>query len=393
MRVLLVQPEYNVPRGYAETPSVALLILGTLARDRGHTVRLAHLDVDREPFERLLRSFSPDVVGITVNTFQVRSARLVAQEVKRAYPNTRVVVGGPHAGAWDGLADDVVVGEGENRWLQLLGEREVVRDINDVPEPDYSLVDLDRFSGVSPVGARPSVAVMASRGCPFECAFCNTPVFWGRKVRFRSPELVVREIDHLWRRHGVREVFFQDDTFNANHAWALEIFGRIVEEGLDKMMRFKITSRVNEKLVTMEFLDAARRAGVWNVFYGVESGSQAMLDRMRKGIRVDEIRRAIRMTHEAGIETQCGFIVGMPGESRETLRETGDLIREVRPTRVCWGFATPFPFTDLDREVTAKGHKLALDYGEYEYNRLMVRTDSLDFDELAAFRGFRLEGS
>jgi len=386
--VLLVQPEYNFPRGYAETPSVALLILGTLARQRGHEVRIVHLDVAWGGIDKQLGRFRPDVVGITVNTLQVRSARLIAKVARRGGSGARVVVGGPHAGLWDGEADDVVVGEGENRWLEILGERPSIGHIDDVPEPDYSLVNLSKFCGVFPTRLRPSVAIMASRGCPFDCTFCNTPVFWGKKVRYRSPERVVAEIENLYRRHGVREVFFQDDTFNLNHAWATAIFEGLIQRGLNEKMSFKITSRVNEKLVTAEFLGMAREAGVWNIFYGVESGSQMMLDRMKKGVTVDEIRRAIRMTHEAGIETQCSFIVGMPGETRETLKETGELIRELRAERPNWGFATPFPFTEFDKEVTAKGHKLGLDYGQYDYNRLMVRTDALSFEELAAFRGF-----
>jgi radical SAM superfamily enzyme YgiQ (UPF0313 family) len=388
MRVLLVQPEYNFPRGYAETPSVALLILGTLARQKGHEVWLVHLDVDCGSARDVLREFAPDILGITVNTLQVRSARLMAREARRMGNGVRVVVGGPHAGFWDGEADDVVVGEGENRWLEILGERPSIGDIDDVPEPDYSLVDLSKFCGVFPAKARPSVAIMASRGCPFDCTFCNTPVFWGKRVRYRSPERVVAEIESLHVKHGVMEVFFQDDTFNLNHEWAGDIFRGLIRRGLNERMAFKITSRVNEKLVTREFLDLARRAGVWNIFFGVESGSQAMLDRMRKGVTVEEIKRAVRMTQEAGIEVQCSFIVGLPGETRETLRETGELIRELGAERANWGFATPFPATEFNAEVTAKGHKLPLDYGQYDYNRLMVRTDALTFDELASFRGF-----
>ena len=132
----------------------------------------------------------------------------------------------------------------------------------------------------------------------------------------------------------------------------------------------------------------ARRAGVWSIFYGVESGCQAMLDRMKKGVTVEEVKRAVRMTHEAGMSTQCSYIVGMPGETWETLGETKGLINELKSARPNWGFATPFPLTEFDREVTARGYKLRLDYGQYDYNRLMVRTDELSFEELAGFRGF-----
>ena len=392
MKVLLVQPEYNYTRGYAETPSVALLILGTLARERGHEVKILHLEVDRVAIGEEIERFAPDVLGITVNTFQVRSARLIAKEARRVSKNVKVIVGGPHAGSWDGEADDVVVGEGESRWLDVLGEKAKFDSLDDIPIPDYGLVDLEKFCGVAPVRVGPSVAVMASRGCSFGCTFCNTPVFWGRKVRYRSPGHVLREIEALHYKHGVNEVFFQDDTFNLNHEWAKQVFEGIIEKGLNKAMSFKITSRANERLVTMEFLDLARRAGVWNIFYGVESGSQAMLDRMKKGVTVDEIKRAVRMTHEAGIETQCSFIVGLPGETWDTLRETGELINETKPTRWNWGYATPFPGTEFDAEVTARGHKVIIDFGEYAYNRLMARTDALSLNDLRGFAGLKEQG-
>ena len=392
MRILLVQPEYNYPRGYVETPSVALLLLGTLARERGHKVKILHLEVDKVAIGEEIESYGPDVLGITVNTFQVRSARLIAQEARRVSKNIKVIVGGPHAGYWDGEADDVVVGEGESRWLDILGEKASFDTLDDIPIPAYSLVSLSKFCGVAPVRTGPSVAIMASRGCSFGCTFCNTPVFWGRKVRYRSPDHVLSEIERLRYNHGVKEVFFQDDTFNLNHEWAKQVFEGIIKKRLNKSMGFKITSRANERLVTTEFLDLARRAGVWNIFYGVESGSPVMLDRMKKGVTVAEIKRAIRMTHEAGIETQCSFIVGLPGETWDTLRETVELIAEIKPTRWGWGYATPFPGTEFDAEVTANGHKAVIDFGEYAYNKLMARTDALSFEDLSRFEGLKEQG-
>ena len=391
MKILLVQPECNYPRGSLETPSRALLILGTLAQEVGHEVKVQHLEVDGGDVLTTVNTWKPDILGITVNTLQVRSAREVARRVRALSKEIIIVIGGPHAGAWDGEADHVVIGEGENQWLEILGSLKRVDKIDDVPLPNYDLVSLGKFPGVDPVGALPSMAIMASRGCPFNCTFCNTPVFWGKKVRYRSPELVVMEINHLHVKYGVREVFFQDDTFNLNHPWAMKVFEFIIDLGLHKKMVFKITSRVNEKLVTKEFLDMAKRAGVWNIFYGVESGSQVMLDRMKKGVTVEEIKRAVSMTHEAGIETQCSFIVGLPGETRETLRETEALINEIKPFRFGWVFACPFPFTELDKEVSGNGHKLDIDYGDYAYGKLMMRTDALSFEDLGSFRGFNLK--
>ncbi len=385
MRILLVQPEFNVGKRLPETPSRALLILGTLAKQRGHDVKIVHLDI--EPIDW---SWKPEIVGITTNTFQVKSARSVARIAKNR--NAKVIIGGPHAIAWgdDLKVDKVVVGEGENEWLSFIGAEPSIKDINDIPMPDYSLVNMDKFSGVEPVGATPSMAIMASRGCPFQCTFCNTPLFWGRKVRYTRPQSVVAEIEHLHKQYGVNEIFFQDDTFNVNHEWAFEIFDSIIAKGLGNEMLFKIACRVNEKMLTKEFLTKARKAGVWNIFFGIESGSTYMLDRMRKGITVAEIKRAIALTKEVGIRSQCSFIVGLPGESLKTLADTDALIHEIKPSWYGWCYACPFPGTEMQKEVAdlLDGR----DYSEYCYGDVYFRTDLLTKEELKSFGGFSYVG-
>jgi anaerobic magnesium-protoporphyrin IX monomethyl ester cyclase len=385
MKILLVQPSFNAGKRLPETPSRALLILGTIAKKKGHEVKIVHLDI-----EDIDWSWKPELVGITVNTFQVGSARTVARLAKNH--NAKVVIGGPHAMAWDknhdGNVDRIIVGEGENEWLEMLGEKPDILSIDDIPQIDYNLVDLNKFYGVEPVGASPSLAVMASRGCPFQCTFCNTPLFWGKNVRYRKTQEVVDEVEVLHTDWKVNEIFFQDDTFNLNHEWAFEIFDEIIRRGLADEMLFKICCRVNEKLLTQEFLDKAKKAGVWNIFYGIESGSQYMLDRMKKGITVPEIRRAIKMTKDTGIRAQCSFIIGMPGESLRTIEETDVLIRDIKPSWYGYCYACPFPGTELDREVTEKSYKRNIDYSEYCYGDVYCRTDMLTYEEIGSFKGF-----
>ncbi len=388
MKILLVAPQLNSGRFLPETPSRALLILGMLTQERGHDVRIRHIDlIGYDGFTAELQDCKPDIVALTCNTFQVTSARILAAEAKK-YGAT-VILGGPHAVAWDGNSvDHKVIGEGENAWLELIGETPDIQSIDDIPIPDYGLVDLERFCGIAPIAALPAMAIMASRGCPFQCTFCNTPVFWGNKVRYRNPQLVVDEVELLHKRYGINEIFFQDDTFNLNHEWAAQIFEELIRRGLSNEMLFKLDCRVNEKLITKAFLDLAYRAGVWNIFYGIESGSQEMLDRMKKGITVAEIKRAVRMTHEAHIKTQCSFIVGLPGETLKTLQETDALLNEIRPTRYGWCFFCPFPGTEATKEAIAQGHLKPVDYADYGYGKVMTRTEALTIEDFEAFKGF-----
>jgi len=389
MKIQLVQPSFNTGRRLPETPSRALLILGTLAKLRGHEVRITHLDI-----EKIDWTWLPDVVGITSNTFQIKEARDIVRIAKAT--SAKVIVGGPHAIAWnpeiDGEVDKVVVGEGENDWLKFIGEKPDIKNIDDIPMPDYSLVDLDRFSGVEPIGAVPSMAIMASRGCPFHCTFCNTPIFWGKKVRYRDPMMVVNEVEFLHDEYGVAEIFFQDDTFNLNHEWAFTIFNEIIRRGLDREMVFKIDCRVNKKLLTREFLELAKKAGVWNIFFGIESGSQFMLDKMKKEVTVTEIKRAIALTNEIGIRSQASFIVGLPGESLATLQASDALLKETKPSWYGWCYFCPFPGTDATKEAIDNGHVRNFDYSTYCYGDVFARTDMLDYKELQAFRGFSYRG-
>ncbi len=387
MRIMLVQPSFNTGKRLPETPSRALLILGTLAKLKGHEVKIVHQDIEELPWD-----WKPEIVGITVNTFQVKEARNIAKKAKNR--NARVIIGGPHAFVWDkkvdGNVDQIVVGEGENEWLAFIGAGSVIQTIDDIPAPDYSLVDMDKFSGVEPVGAMPSMAIMASRGCPFSCTFCNTPVFWGKKVRYRNPQSVVDEVEFLHKRYGINEIFFQDDTMNLDHEWGTAIFNDIIRRGLNNEMLFKIDCRVNEKLLSREFLELAKRAGVWNIFYGIESGSQLMLDRMKKGITIAEVKRAIALTKEVGINSQCSFVVGLPGESLKTLNDTQTLLQETKPSWFGWCYFCPFPGTEATKEVTEHKYIRQVDYADYCYGNVYCRTEYLDYKELESFRGFRL---
>ena len=392
MNILLVKPQNNYPTFFDEAPSLALLTLGTLAENEGHIVKILHMGTDKIPIEKALIKYRPDILGITCNTFQVRSAKEIAEAGRKWSKDLLIVVGGPHAIAYDGVYNKIIVGEGENKWLEILGAKTRIEDIDDIPQLHYNLVDLDKFPGISPVGAVPSMSMMASRGCPFKCSFCNTPIFWGKKVKYRDPKLVVDEIDFLHQQYKVKEIFFQDDTFNLNDEWAEAIFNYIIEYELNQEMIFKICCRVNEKLFTQRFLDKAKEAGVWNIFFGVESGSQEMLDRMHKGITLDEVRRAIKMTHEAHIRSQCSFIIGMPGETRDTIQETLDFVKETNPSSAGYCFACPFPQTELNGVVTHLGHKLDVPYEKFGYGIILCRTEKLNFQDLAAYKELALGG-
>lgn len=413
-KVLLINPMENFPKPFEMYPSGALILLGTLLIERGHDVKVIHMVADGVglfELSNILSSFKPDVVGITMNTFQTKSVKEISELIKDVSGDILVVVGGPHPSAlklkiFDDFphVDIAVIGEGEFTFLEIVESedfenirgichkgkmnesRPLAGNLDHIPLPNLDLVDINKFVGVEPVGARPTMFIMASRGCPFQCTFCNKSV-WGNKVRFRKPESIIEEIKWLHERYGVREIFFQDDTFNLSRKWAEKVLNFIIDNGLNRGTIYKTPFRANEKLVDKELLQLAKDAGFWLIFYGVENGNQQMLDRMKKGLTVEEIKRAFELTHKVGLKTIGSFIIGLPGESKKTIEDTANLWKEINPSWAGYSFAIPFPETEFHKIVTKKGHLLISDYDKYSLDRCVVRTDDLTKEELEYYRG------
>ena len=420
MRVLLVCPQENIPRSGEGYPSGALLLLGSTLRARGHDVAVVQMitdAVDPAGVAARVRAFNPDVVGVTMNTYQTRSAREVFQAVKRVSREVLVVTGGPHPSAL-GMetfrdfqdVDVVVVGEGEVTFTDIVEggtlakipgiclpggptpPRPVRQDLDALPLPDLELIGgregLSRYGGPYPRGPQPSMFMMASRGCFGRCKFCNTPVFWGRRVRTRSPASIIAEIEWLHSRFGVREIYFQDDTFNANLRWAESVLNAIVARGLNRDISYRLCFRVNERLITAELIALARRANVRIIFFGTESGNQGMLTAMGKDVRIEEIERAFRLAREAGIRTVTSFLIGNAGESGQTVRDSIALAKRLKAYAVGFSMAIPFPGTALREEARARGHLLEEGYDGYGAESCLLRTEALEPVEMARLQRY-----
>jgi len=398
-KVLLVSPEYNFPSSGGMYPNGGLLSIGTLLQSRGCEVQIIHMVPDKYDIAALevaIRGFRPDLVGISVMTFQTKSAKAVARAVKSVDWEIPVVVGGPHVSAVTNNAlkeirnaDFAFYGEAEQAMVDFVegrnvetGRHSAVEDLDSLPFPDLSLINLDNYTSPAPPGPRPSMSMMATRGCPFRCNFCSRAVF-GNTVRRMSPERVVEEVEYLHKRWGIQEIFIMDDTFNLKRDWAVEVFELLIKKGLDKL-RYKAPFRANEKLVDAALLKLAKRAGVWLIFYGVESGNQEMLSRMNKGLELGEIRRAFALTHKAGIKTTASFIVGYPGETPETIRQSQEFAVELRPFWIGFSRLTPFPGTKVCTDVKQAGHLLETDYDLYRPDKVLARTEAMTAEEIEA---------
>ena len=386
-------------------PSGALLLIGTMCKEAGHVVKIYDGAVAKLDLLTVLSQFNPDIVGITVNTFQTKHATKYLDIIKSHDKSILTVIGGPHPSgiglkSWYDFpsADIAVMGEGEFTFLDIVndkphedilgicyaGERNQDRPpidvLSHIPLTDLSLVDMSKYSGTSNDNEK-SMFIMASRGCPFQCSYCNKSVF-GSKVRFRDPEDIIKEIKWLNTAYGINHIFFQDDTFNLKRAWINEILNLIIKNRLNETISYMAPFRVNTNLVDNELLTLAKKANFKTIFYGVESGNQEMLNRMHKGTKINEIKRAFRLTHAVGINTIAAFIIGLPGESSATIKDTLELWKTIKPTYSGFTLATPFPNTMFEDEIKQSGHLLNSNYNEYRCGGGYVRTGELTRHEL-----------
>jgi len=398
-KVLFVSSRENTNMDNDSYPRLGILLMGTLLKNLGHEVRIVHSisdKVDVFKFRDLLKEYQPNIVGFTLTTFQVKWTKVLTEEVKRWNKSCKVVIGGPHPSAVKeeifkdfSFIDYSVIGEGEplikfllegNVKGGIIDRKEVVEDLDSLPFPDLSLVDVFNFAGPYPIGKLPSIQIMGSRGCPQNCTFCFK-YSYSRKVRYHSVNYVLELIEY-YKKLGIKEIGFLDDTLNLNQNWLRSLLEGIRRRGLNKGIIYRGAFRTDEKLVSLDLLKDMKRSGFWLLFYGVESGSQKILDNMNKQVRVEDTRRAFELTHRVGIKTVAPFMIGIPGETRDTIKESIEFSKKLKAFSVGFTRAQPLPGTVFRDQVVKAGYILNRDYSDYSFTQTNVRTDKLSFEEL-----------
>ena len=232
--------------------------------------------------------------------------------------------------------------------IVINSDRPFIRNLDDLPLPRHDLLPLDRYR--APLVRGPYSFVVTSRGCPAGCRFCIKHVSYGQSVRFRSPENVMEEL-RLLDRLGVHSVNMYADLFTVSREQVMGLCQLILEEGL--RVRWTCNSRVD--FADEEMLQMMGRAGCWMIAWGVESGSEEVLRRAHKGIALDQVERALRWARAAGIKNWGYFIIGLPGETEETIRQTIDFAKRLPLDLALFHIAAPHPGTPFFFEVVEKG--------------------------------------
>ncbi|NOR15158.1 MAG: radical SAM protein [Candidatus Aminicenantes bacterium] len=373
MKVQLFVP----PGGYfaerwtkgSSMPPLGLLYIGAVLEQAGHKVEIVPADLLQLSWKQIqskIKEFRPDIVGVTSTTEnRFQSFRLI-KKAKQADPSVLTIMGGPHASmaAEDCLEhipelDLVARGEAENTMLELCQAWEAGKDLKAIstikglslringqiqsnppqppileldtlPYPAFHLVPFDRYNfkfEVPGKGLLPAVNLMSSRGCPFDCNFCATPINWGRHVRMRSPENVVQEIENLIERYGVKVIFFFDDTFNASPKRLERICDLILERKLDIFWKCDIRIDILDK----PLLEKMQRAGLFHLSFGLEAGSERVREEIvHKHLEVEDFHNIIKWCRELGVIPNPFFIFSHPTETWEEAQETIKIIEQYK---------------------------------------------------------------
>lgn len=423
MRILFTVPRIlkNVRHLAQYAPLGPMLLSSALKRNGHETAFIDGIvdDLDGASFAEKAAEFRPDAIGLSLNALQMSSARDYARQIRDRFGDIIIMAGGPllsadPVGVMEAIPeiDFAVCGEGEYAVPELLrclegqagiedvpnlvfrvngtirsNGRQRITDLSSLPFPDYALVEnyLSRYGGAFPVLERPSMHVICSRGCPFKCKFCSSNSIWASRVVFRDIPSIIEECSFLVSRYGAREIFLVDDMLNVNREWFFSLCDSFMESGLSSCVLFRGAFRAGGKLVDREILEKAKQAGFWAIMYGAESGSQAMLDKMNKKLKVEEIAQAFELTRRAGIKTVASFIIGCPGETHCTIRETFDLIKRIEPDFGGMAVVYPFPGSELYAEMKETGLADNLDLSVYDCFRCRVRTENLTSRELAEY--------
>jgi radical SAM superfamily enzyme YgiQ (UPF0313 family) len=264
-------------------------------------------------------------------------------------------------------------------------------DLDAWPYPARDIVPMEKYQTAQYQG-RKGTFMLSSRGCPYRCTFCLWPgTMVGRDFRARKPESVVGEMEHLVRDHGVDDIYFDDDTMTIDRERMLEIC-RLIQE---RELKVHWISMGRVDTVDEEMLREMRQAGCDNVYLGVESGSPEMLKRLKKGIQLNQVEQAFRAARKAGIKTQAFFMLGGPGETKDTLKETIEFAIRLDPDNAQFAAAVPYPGTEMYEESVRKGYLKARTWEDYAARDIVLETETLsrlDLEKarLEAYRRFYL---
>ncbi len=352
---------------------LGLLYLGSVLRENNYKVRITNLaGHSSESWKPKIKE--ADLYGIQLYTPTANIGIEIAKFIKGIFPNKAIICGGAHPSAIPeseelAVFDHIVVGEGEESIIKIVNaynsgkiiprivRGSFIEDLDSIPFPAWDLVDMNMFH--RKVDGKRCFGIVGSRGCFYQCAFCDRSLF-GERVRFRSVENIVNEVRKIISNYEVRHFEFFDDMFTINKRRLIEF--------KDKVKALNISYRCNGRadILSKKIYDLLYDSGCKVICFGIESGSQKMLDLMKKGTTVEKNLKAIEIAQEAGLIVIGYFILGFPGETRQTIQESIEFIEKSNIDQAQFYTFIPLPGCEVYRHLERFGAKIiSRDFSDY----------------------------
>ncbi|MAG77815.1 B12-binding domain-containing radical SAM protein [archaeon] len=406
MKILLINPNLSAADRYGKSlgkvgPSCEPLGLAYIAavirEKRSDEIKILDgipFNLSLDDIKKEVEDYKPDVIGITFLTPMFVHVKKLIEAVKEV-SEAKIVVGGPHLTIMpmDTLKDIPqvdfgVVGEGEETFpelcdafegklelkdvkgivyrddgIKMTAMRNFVDNIDDCPLPARDLLPMESYVPAPTYYQRtPTFLVLTSRGCPFRCVYCSK--IGGRKYRHHSIERVLKEVNVLIDEYKAKEIIFRDDTFTVNRKFAMDLCNVLIENGINKKIKWTCMTRVT--LVDKEILSLMKKAGCWSIHFGIESGSQRLLKLIKKDIDLNQAKKAVKWCREVGIETKAFFMLGLPTETKEESEQTIRFTRDLDPDMIQVTLTVPYPGTELYNMAKEDGTLNSMNWEDYQ---------------------------
>ncbi len=391
--------------GAAVLAPLGLCYLASFLEKEGHTIKIidgvAEKTSQNELKQRILE-FNPDIIGITAMTVAYNRAVETAKFIKEFKPDSVLLLGGPHISSVPiktfqehDCFDIGVTGEGEltmkelTEYLEkrkfknykkdlkdikgiifrddagdiiLMPRRELIKDLDSLPLPARHLLpDIELYNSLPIGGQKPNVAsIIPSRGCPFQCVFCDQNVF-GHKWRSFSAEYVIKEVEELVNKYGVNTIQIQDDLFTLKRDRVIRFCNLLLEKNIKII--WNLSSRVDS--IDEEIAKLMKKVGCDIVYFGIESGDQEVLNKIKKKITLEQVIKTVKMIKKVGLRPSGSFIIGLPFDTKETIEKTIRFALSLPLDAVSFHIATPYPNTEFESIAANYGTLYTPDWSQY----------------------------
>lgn len=431
MKVLLLDPPWEALYGRYKPaakvgvlyPPLGLCYLTTYLKKDGHEVILIDCEAEGYSIENIIKKikeFHPEVIGIRCVSPEWKVIGKITKEIRKLNNNIHIILGGPHitnvrGEAFKGVDFDFgVCGESEMLIGPLINslnnsgvwpsipnlmwkENGVIRendppstieDIDIIEFPDRNALNNKNYLWSVPKrGILSFTTILTSRGCPFHCTFCSQDKMFGRRVRFRTAKNSVDEIELFYNENKIDHFIFIDDTLTINKERVYDICEDIKKRNLNVTWE----GWTHASTVDKDILKAMKDAGLVRLSFGIESGNPVVLKTLKKGTTLEQIRNAYQWAKEAGLETRGSVMFGLPGETKQTVRDTLNFVKSIKGLdQAYFNIAMPYPGTEMRSQALNGDMGVSLLTNEYadlrRHGNVVMKVNDLDPDYLIQFQ-------